>query len=88
MYYNTALRQYRNEKYAAAQQEFNQYLNQFSNDFLTVEANYYGAYSCLFLKDTQQVLPYFSKSLAAPASEFKEDMANQLTNVYAKILTV
>lgn len=65
-------------------QEFKQYLNQFSIGFFTVEANYYLAYSCLFLKDTQQALPYFSKSIAAPAFEFKEDVANHLTNVYAK----
>jgi hypothetical protein len=38
----------------------------------------------LFLKDTQQALPYFSKTLAAPAFEFKEDVANQMTNVYSK----
>lgn len=84
LYYDAALRQYRNEKYAAAQQEFKQYLNQFSNGFFTVQANYYLAYSCLFLKDTQQALPYFSKTLAAPAFEFKEDVANQMTNVYSK----
>lgn len=84
LYYDAAYRKYNTGKYREAAADFSEYLNNFSNGFFTLHAQYYCAHSYLAIKDTANCIIKFKQVAEFKNSEFKEDAILQLCNIYIK----
>jgi hypothetical protein len=84
LYYDVAYRKYNLGKYKEANQDFKEYLNNFSDGYFTLHAHYYSGLSYLQLKDTANCITELKYIADYQNSEFKENALLQLCNIYTK----
>lgn len=82
LYYDAAYRKYSQNNYSGAITDFKEYLNNFSNGFFILNANYFTALSYIELKDNESSIQYLKMVADYQSSEFKEDAILKLSNYY------
>lgn len=82
LYYDAAYRKYSLKDYPGAIKDFKEYMNNFSNGFFLIEANYFSAQCYIKEKNDDAAITHLKYVADNQNSEYKEDAILQICNIY------